>query len=593
MKKSSAIALLFLVAILSGTILAFTPNFTVKAEGQHGVISIAFDDNYQNQYDYAFPLMKAHGIEGTFFICTRNIGVSGYMSAAQLQTISSSGNEIGSHSHTHTSFNLLTPDEISYECIHSKQILEGYGFTVTNFAYPNGVTNDNIDSIVSDNYRSGRTAYIGPYLMQIPTSQFRVSGFSAETADNTALSLLKGMVDQVYQTNGWAIIFFHNIIPNVYTEPYTTSSEDFESFLSYTISKGVQTLTVNQALEQTSLTTNANFGTISPPSGLYGLGTTLNIQATPPPVVDGERYIWIGWNGYGVGSYSGSNNPSQITLNGPISQTASWRHEFKLLISAENGDTSPSIGEHWYEAGSVVNIEAFSPTAEPGERFTWNGWIGTGSGSYTGSDTFASVVMNGPITQEQNWIHQYLVTVSSVFGIAGGTGWYNKGTTAFATLDISDANASSGVQYTYAGWTGDASGSGLTSDPMIVNKPMNAVASWKKQYLVTFDQAGLPDDVNAGISVNYTTQKLPFSVWVSEGDNLQFAYDSQFPDGFARSYVLTYPLSQSLPSITSPVKMIAQYNLQYSLGFFVAITIPLILVFLLTLVLLLRKRKSA
>ena len=590
MKKLSAVALLFL-AILAGTTLVSSPNFSVKAAEQRGIISIAFDDNYQNQYDYAFPLMEEYGIVGTFYVCTQNIGVSGYMSSVQLQTIASSGNEIGSHSHTHTSFTLLTLNEINYECTHSKEILDGYGLTVNNFAYPNGVTNDNIDSIVSEHYRSGRTAYVGPYVMAAPTNQFRVSGFSAETADSTALTLLKGMVDQVYQANGWAIIFFHNIIPNVYTQPYTTSAEDFESFLSYLVSKGVRTSTVNQALELASLSMNTNFGTISPTSGLYSWGATYNIEAFAPTAVDGERFIWIGWNGSGVGSYSGPNNPSSITLQGPISQTAVWKREFRLIVSAENGETSPSAGEYWYQAGSVVNIEAFPEEAGSGERFVWNGWKGTGSGSYSGVDTYASIVMNGPITQVPDSIHQYYVTVSSAFGVAEGTGWYDSGATARATMAQSIVNASSDVKRIFAGWGGDATGTGLISDEMVVDRPLRAIALWKTRCLVVFDQEGLPDDFNASVVLNSTIHSLPFSVWIGEEDTLQFIFQDQFPEGFARSYVLKFPLNQSLSSVTSPVKMVAQYDSQYSMGLFVAIILPLILVFLVASILLLRKRK--
>lgn len=591
MKTFSTAVLLFL-AILAGTIIAPSIIYVVKAEEPHGIISIAFDDQYQNQYDYAFPLMKKYGIAGTFYICTNNLGRSGYMIAGQLQTLENSGNEIGSHSHTHVSFTSLSEDQIRYQCNYSKQILESYGLKVTNFAYPNGLTDDNVDSIVSEYYRSGRTAYIGPYLMEAPTTQFRVSGFSAETADSTALSLLKEMVDEVYATDGWAIIFFHNIIPQAYTQPYTTSAEDFESFLNYTVSKGVQALTVNQVLDLTSLSIDANFGTVTPTSGLYNLGDTLSIEALSPPIVDGERYVWLGWNGSGTGSYTGSNNSASITLNSPIHQTALWRHEFRLSVSTQNGDTAPFAGEHWYEAGSVVNLEAFSPTAHSNERYLWNGWTGTGSGSYSGSNTYASIVMNGPITQSTSWTHQYFINVSSPFGVVGGTGWYNAGATTYATLDNSIINESSEVRHVFTGWSGDATGIRLSSNPITVDGPRSAVASWKKQYLVVFDQTGLPHDLNADVLVDSTTHNLPFSVWVGNGESLQYIFHDQLPAEFTRYYILTSPLGQSSYTATSSARIVAQYDLQYNTGLLALIICPSILVFLLTSILLFRKRRS-
>jgi peptidoglycan/xylan/chitin deacetylase (PgdA/CDA1 family) len=590
-KKVPAVTLL-LIAILAWTMVATSRSYVAKAQETRGVISIAFDDEYQNQYEYAFPLMQEYGIVGTFYICTSHIGLSGYMSVTQLQTLQSSGNEIGSHSVTHTDFTTLSTIQIQSECTNSKLFLESNGLTVKNFAYPDGTTNDNVDSIVSGYYRSARTAYVGPYLMNVPTNQFRLSGFSAETADSSALSLLKKMVDDVYSTNEWAIIFFHNIIPHVYTQPYTTSAEDFESFLNYTVSKGVRTLTVNQVLDLTALSVSANFGTVSPASGLYSVGKVVSIEAFSPFVGDGERYVWLGWMGSGSGSYTGTNNPFSIVLSGPVNQTAIWKHEFRLTVSAKTGNTSTPLSDNWYEAGSVANIEAVSPSAESGERFIWSEWKGTGSGSYSGSNTAASVTMNSQITQVATWIPQYFVNVSSVSGKTGGTGWYNWGATAYATLDTQIANVSSDIRYFFEGWSEDASGAGMTSDGMIVDGPLTAVASWKKQFLVAFDQTGLPEDFDASIVVNSTTHNLPFSVWAGEEDNLEYGFQDQYPDGFTGSYALTSPLGQSSYTVTSSVRIVAQYDSQYSMGTFTAIIVPLVLILLLASILLLKKRKQ-
>ena len=593
MKRFPAAVLLFSV-ILAWTIGASSTSFMVMAEAPQGVISISFDDNYQSQYDYAFPLLQEYGIVGTFYIRTDNIGKPGYMSVQQLLNLQSSGNEIGSHSHTHTPFTSLSADQIRYECNSSKQILQNYGLTATNFAYPDGLTNGTIDLIVSEYYRSGRTAYIEPYLMEAPTSQFRLAGFSAETADPSALSLLKGMVDQVHSTNSWTVIFFHNIIPNAYAEPYTTSAEDFENFLNYTVSKGVQTLSVNQVLDLTPLSIMANFGTVSPTSGLYSRGESYNIQAFSPSAREGERYVWLGWSGSGAGSYSGTNNPASITLNGPITETASWRREFRLLISTENGDTSPSPGEYWYDVGTVVNIEAVSPVAGYGERYIFKSWRGTGLGSYSGSNPSASLVLNDPITQTSSWVHQYFVNVSSVFGVIGGGGWYNSGATAYATLDQSTINESSSVRQFFEGWTGDALGTGLTSDSVAVNSPKSVVASWKKQYLVIFDQTGLPAGSSANVLVDSFNHSLPYSVWVDESSKVDFVYPNQVSISPGSSYRLAVPLAQSPIEVNSPTNLTAQYTLKHTLDSSQILSLAAITatVALVVSVLLLRRRKS-
>ena len=230
-----------------------TPIQTLKTSG-HGVVSIAFDDNYADQYQNAYPLMQSRGLKATYYVVTNQIREysqdPGYMNIANLQTLQASGNEIGSHSVTHSEFIALSDADIRSECTVSKQILQSNGLSVSNFAYPDGVTNDHVDSIVSEYYRSGRTAYVEPYLMGLG-GQFRLAGFSSEGYPNE-LQSLKDMVDQAYATNSWVIIFFHHIVPGDTTSPYTTSSQDFASFLDYTIGKGVEISTVNQTLNKGS-----------------------------------------------------------------------------------------------------------------------------------------------------------------------------------------------------------------------------------------------------------------------------------------------------------------------------------------------------
>jgi peptidoglycan/xylan/chitin deacetylase (PgdA/CDA1 family) len=686
MKRIIAVLVLVFVASFAGLMIAETSRSTVKAEVDNGVISIVFDDNYLNQYEQAFPLMQTYGIGGTFYVRTDKIDQPGYMSAEQLRSLENAGNEIGSHSHTHRTFTSLSEAEIRYECETSKQILEQEGLTVSNFAYPNGPSNDFVDSIVSEYYRSGRTAYVEPYVMDAPTTQFRVAGFSAETGDSTALSLLKGMVDQVYSSNGWAIIFFHNIIQNGQSQPYTTSTEYFESFLNYIIAKGVQTLTVNQVLdipilEPTSFSINSNYGTVTPTSGIYNLSETLTIQAFAPQAGDGERYVWLGWTGSGNGSYTGTSNPATVTLNGPVNQTALWRHEFKLSTFTDNGYTSPSVGDHWYENGTIVTVEAFAPTAISGERYIFNSWTGTGSGSYSGSSISASIVMNESTTQTASWVHQYqisvgssgvgsdfsdnlitvdgtsykkdvsfwynegsshsfmfpsqledssdkryvwvsssglstqqsgsititesgtleanyksqfFVNVSSPYGAISGSGWYDFGETAYAALDQSIVNAQSGIRHVFIGWSEGASGISLVSDLITVDGPKSAVASWQKQFLVTFDQTGLPSNQNGSIQVDLKNHELPFSVWVDEGTNINYAYPDFLQDELGTRYVLTYPPSnKSSIEVNSPVTVVGRYDVeppQYDVKPLVAIIAASTVVILLIAFVLLRKR---
>jgi len=66
---------------------------------------------------------------------------------------------------------------------------------------------------------------------------------------------------------------------------------------------------------------NGTGGTVRPTSGWRKSGANISISARP-----GNGYSFSGWTGTGNGSYSGLNNPASITMDGPITETATFTH---------------------------------------------------------------------------------------------------------------------------------------------------------------------------------------------------------------------------------------------------------------------------
>jgi hypothetical protein len=62
-------------------------------------------------------------------------------------------------------------------------------------------------------------------------------------------------------------------------------------------------------------------GTVRPSSGWRNSGATVSITARPS-----TNYSFSSWTGTGTGSYSGTNNPTSITMGGPITETATFTH---------------------------------------------------------------------------------------------------------------------------------------------------------------------------------------------------------------------------------------------------------------------------
>jgi hypothetical protein len=124
------------------------------------------------------------------------------------------------------------------------------------------------------------------------------------------------------------------------------------------------------------------------------------------------------------------------------------------------GTTTPAVGSTWYNAGATVTISATAPGAGGGERYVWNGWTGTGSGSYTGTNNPANnaVTMNAPITETASWTHQYQLTVTaSPSGAIGGT--FSVTYTQSGIVHTNEAHTT-----TWTGWA-DAGTSATVSSP--------------------------------------------------------------------------------------------------------------------------------
>jgi hypothetical protein len=197
-----------------------------------------------------------------------------------------------------------------------------------------------------------------------------------------------------------------------------------------------------------------------------------------------------------------------------------------------------------------------------------------------------------------NYLAQFFVNVSSPYGAVRGSGWYDVGDSVYVTLDQSVVNASLGTRQLFTGWGEDASGINLTSDLITVDGPKSALALWKKQFLVSFDQTGLPVDQNATILVDSANHGLPFSLWADEGTSINYVYPNTLADGLGNKYVLASSSNQSLITVNSPISIIGSYDLfsepkpEYDVKPLFAIVASIIVVSLIAFVILWKKMKA-
>ena len=87
-------------------------------------VVFTFDDGGVSFLTQAAPILEKYGFRGIFFIATKFIGTSGFLTAEQIRELARRGHRIGSHSHSHPDrISALSNTDIRHEWSESQRIL--------------------------------------------------------------------------------------------------------------------------------------------------------------------------------------------------------------------------------------------------------------------------------------------------------------------------------------------------------------------------------------------------------------------------------------------------------------------------------------
>jgi Predicted xylanase/chitin deacetylase len=104
---------------------------------------ITFDDSHREHFTIAAPILQQYGFKGVFFVMTVTIGKPGYLTAAQIKTLSDQGHIIGLHTWDHPHLKSTGKIDIDKQLITPRKTLEKItGGQVSYFAYPFGEWNE-------------------------------------------------------------------------------------------------------------------------------------------------------------------------------------------------------------------------------------------------------------------------------------------------------------------------------------------------------------------------------------------------------------------------------------------------------------------
>jgi peptidoglycan/xylan/chitin deacetylase (PgdA/CDA1 family) len=259
-------------------------------------LSLTFDDGYQSTYAQGIPLLASNGFKSTQFIITNDIGVTGYMTKAEIQT-NTNKDEIASHTVTHDDLTspLPTPNTLTTELSNSKTTLQGLVGTtplVTDLAYPYGLYNNAVATATKTYYSSARGVEDG-----LNDKNFNPYDIKVQNVfDTTTTAQIKDWVTQAQNTKTWLVLVYHSINSNV-TDPVTEgiynvvptdsnglNGNGFDAQLAAIKASGIEVVPMNQALAEINGITTSPILTsvaVSPATSSIAVGGKQTLTATP------------------------------------------------------------------------------------------------------------------------------------------------------------------------------------------------------------------------------------------------------------------------------------------------------------------------
>jgi peptidoglycan/xylan/chitin deacetylase (PgdA/CDA1 family) len=214
-----------------------------------GLVSLTFDDGWLDQYTYGLPLLQKYNVPATFYLISDALQWPGYMRVAEIMSLQAAGNELGSHTVSHSDLTTLTQIQLTNELLGSQTTLQGlFGGSFTDFASPYGAYNDQVLAEIQKYYRSQRTTDEGYNSRDsLNAYEIKVQDVYASTPESQVDSwLAKAAADHL-----WLVLVYHQVDPDPTAATiYGVSPAQLEAQLQAIQSSGLTPVTISSALDE-------------------------------------------------------------------------------------------------------------------------------------------------------------------------------------------------------------------------------------------------------------------------------------------------------------------------------------------------------
>ena len=226
----------------------------------HGVVSLTFDDGWEDNVGTVLPTLMSDGLNATYYFATQYIqgnssaGIAFSQAGVNaVKAVAAAGFEVGSHSVTHPYLTGLSTAALNKELTDSKTYLESLlpaGTVVKTFATPYGAYDDTVVNAIKNVYQSHRTVDAG-YNMTDGFDPLRIK--VQNMLAGTTLAEYQSWIDEAKKNNLWLVIVYHRVADPATTVngalgDYDTPLANFGPQMQIIKNSGIKVETISVAL---------------------------------------------------------------------------------------------------------------------------------------------------------------------------------------------------------------------------------------------------------------------------------------------------------------------------------------------------------
>lgn len=228
----------------AGRVTAYWGGLEVVKRPPRGVVSITFDDGYDEHYDVAAPLLAKHGFRGTAYVMPDQIGQTGYMTLPELRRLRDRfGWDVAAHHFVPlTDF---SPDALASTLANVQEYLSrnGFGDGAAHLAYPLGkYDTQTVLPLVRSRFATARLASAGPETIP-PGDPHRLRVLNV--LDSTSPAQIRAAVRRAGLDREWLILMFHFLVDEAQHETEYAIG-DLEKVVAAIDEEGVSVQTVSE-----------------------------------------------------------------------------------------------------------------------------------------------------------------------------------------------------------------------------------------------------------------------------------------------------------------------------------------------------------